>query len=606
MIRLLLSLFALAVALPLHAQLHNTTIPVTTTTDEFNQSPNTTCSLREAVQSSLIDADFGGCVASRPYDTALEVISVPPGTYNLTRTGAGPDDDVNGTDDLDLRSNLRIDGSGPANTIIRISGIQGRVMHVLNNATVTIQDVTLRDGNVPSGRAGGGLRSEPGTTTTLTNVTVGLNTADGNAGGILNRGTMTISNSAITNNQALNASSGGGGGGVYNDAGATLAVNNSLVQGNSVDGAPDAHVSGGGLFHGGFGLTLSGTVVDGNTVTGTFVEGGGLAKVGAGTLVISRSTFSGNLAQHGFGGLADGGGASVGPDDISTTLFFGNTAEGEGGGLHCDGCKVTSSLFDSNEARGAFSSGGGIDARDARIANTTIVGNRANSGGGVHLVASNASTASLVNSTVVDNSANVDGGGVAAAEIAGTGVIHIDGSTITGNTSNIDGSSGGAGGGLFIESGADVRLANTVLADNLENGIGNHDDCDGTLTSPTFNLVQQASGCTLSGGTGNLFNQTAGLAALADNGGPAVGAVNATVQRPMLTRLPLDSSVLIDAGDPTGCKDNAKNLFLALDQLGQDRTVDGPDADNTAECDIGAVESQPDRLFANGFELRNP
>jgi hypothetical protein len=57
------------------------------------------------------------------------------------------------------------------------------------------------------------------------------------------------------------------------------------------------------------------------------------------------------------------------------------------------------------------------------------------------------------------------------------------------------------------------------------------------------------------------------------------------------------------AGDPSGCKDG-NGASLALDQRGFVRTIDGPDADAVATCDIGAIEagSFEDLIFRNGFE----
>jgi len=208
----------------------------------------------------------------------------------------------------------------------------------------------------------------------------------------------------------------------------------------------------------------------------------------------------------------------------------------------------------------------------------------------------------LVNSNVVDNHTDGSGGGICVntSSLASTVIAN---STITGNQSDADGVGGGAGGGVSVGNGTTLELNNTIVAGNLENGAGDHDDCDGTIASLGQVLVQQSSGCLVTGGAGNLIGVDPLLDALDDNGGPAVGASNADVTTALLTRLPLNGSPLIDAGDPAGCKDDNGDA-LDWDQRGFVRTVDGPDGDTTATCDIGAAEfgSLLDSIFADNFD----
>jgi hypothetical protein len=199
------------------------------------------------------------------------------------------------------------------------------------------------------------------------------------------------------------------------------------------------------------------------------------------------------------------------------------------------------------------------------------------------------------------NEADGDGGGIYFSG-AGAGLQQVRSSTIVGNTSNADTIGGGSGGGLFYDSG-NPQLANSVIAGNVEGGIGTHDDCDGTFASAGYVLVQNGNGCTIQGGTGNQIDVNASLGAVAANGGPTVGASNATVTASMLTRLPLSGSPLVDAGNPAGCTDD-NGQILGTDQRGFSRAADGPDGGSVATCDIGAAEfgSVPDSIFANDFE----
>ena len=77
-------------------------------TDEFGIGAS--CSLREAIQAANTDAAFGGCSAGGGDDT----ITLPAGTYTLTLLGAN--DDLNQSGDLDIRTNITINGAGAAST----------------------------------------------------------------------------------------------------------------------------------------------------------------------------------------------------------------------------------------------------------------------------------------------------------------------------------------------------------------------------------------------------------------------------------------------------------------------------------------------------------
>jgi CSLREA domain-containing protein len=592
-------------------------IDVNTSADEYDiASPNGNCSLREAVQSFNDAADRGGCTHTGLYGISNR-INLATTTYTLSRIGI--DDDANLTSDLDILVNLTIVGAGAGNTFITGSGgYSGRIVHVLNGANVHLQDLTLKGGNVPNGRAGGGLRSEPGTTTTLDGVVVGLNVADGNAGGILNRGTMTLVDSAVTNNDVLNAFQGGGG--IFNDDDATLTLTGSRVLGNTVrngDGIPDS-ASGCGIYSDvGSTLTLTNTTVADNEADPTLIapnysEGGGVYAEAA-TVSIFQSTISGNSvkALKAFGGgLALANSVTV----ISRTLISGNSINttgfdvGGGGGVYAGGASflMLDSIVDGNESHVGGSAndggGGGIELGIGTVINSTISNNRAfgdlqsGLGGGIYMGLGTA----LVNSTVVNNAADGHGGGI-YLEGNADNPAQVRSSTIVGNTSNADNVAGGAGGGVFVDSGSPV-FANTVLAGNVEGGIGSHDDCDGTFNG-RYLLVQNDSGCTILAGTGNQTDVDAKLGALAANGGPIVGASNATVSATMLTRVPLSGSALVDAGDPNGCTDDNAEI-LAADQRGFSRSVDGPDGNATATCDIGASEfgAVLDAIFVDDFE----
>src|SRR6266540_3679484 len=84
------------VALLLPASSSAATIAPTITTDEYsNPTPDTGCSLREAVASIDGGSDFGGCIASGTYGTA-DTIRLPAGNYALTIVPTGSNDNASG------------------------------------------------------------------------------------------------------------------------------------------------------------------------------------------------------------------------------------------------------------------------------------------------------------------------------------------------------------------------------------------------------------------------------------------------------------------------------------------------------------------------------
>jgi CSLREA domain-containing protein len=99
-------LFGSAVAIVAFALTANVaeaaTITVTTNLDEFDSTPNGTCSLREAIEAANTNSDFGGCAAAPgdPYGADTIVFDIT-GPINLTiAPNASNDDNAGG--DLDI------------------------------------------------------------------------------------------------------------------------------------------------------------------------------------------------------------------------------------------------------------------------------------------------------------------------------------------------------------------------------------------------------------------------------------------------------------------------------------------------------------------------
>ena len=136
--RTLAGLLICACALP--ATAGAATIEVTTHKDELDGTPDSNCSLREAVQAANSNTAVGGCPkGGGPSDT----ITLEGGRYSLKIPTTNEDANVNG--DLDVDGNgdkLIFRGEGAASTDIRTS---------LADRIVDIHDATPRD-----------LREDPG------------------------------------------------------------------------------------------------------------------------------------------------------------------------------------------------------------------------------------------------------------------------------------------------------------------------------------------------------------------------------------------------------------------------------------------------------------
>src|SRR5262249_32042318 len=142
-------------------------------------------------------------------------------------------------------------------------------------------------------------------------------------------------------------------------------------------------------------------------------------------------------------------------------------------------------------------------------------------GGGV-LLSGECVGIGIVNSTISSNRATGSGGGIYAATTGcSEGGFILDSVTIAENVADaVD------GGGIFTAFGFErkqLQVSSSIIADNANNG-DQAPDCGGVgIQSMGYNLIQNASGCEITGdATGNLLGVAAGLAPLQDNGGPTL------------------------------------------------------------------------------------
>ena len=181
--------------------------------------------------------------------------------------------------------------------------------------------------------------------------------------------------------------------------------------------------------------------------------------------------------------------------------------------------------------------GGGILNQGVlSVANSTIVGNSAESGGGIR----NDGTLSVTNSTISGNSGDSNGGGIYNA-LGGT--LSVTHSTIVGNAADADDNTVGYGGGIYTDGGGSTALHHTIVAGNLRGSAESEpDDLSGLVATASYNLVgdKRSSGGLVSGQNGNIVGvaDLSWLAPLDDYGGITK------------THALLPGSPAIDAGDP--------------------------------------------------------
>lgn len=339
------------------------------------------------------------------------------------------------------------------------------------------------------------------------------------------------------------------------------------------------------------------------------VNGSAPGQSGAGLFVASSTVYLTNVVVS--GNTADNGAGIAAPTSsniqLTNSLVAGNTAQYKGGGVQiANGSTVT--LIGSVVSGNSAARGGGVFAGytgTLAVSQSTISGNSAasastQSGGGIYGYRCN--KMSLVDTTVSGNSSTSKGGGIAAYNCP---LLAVN-STVAGNTSTDS-----FGGGIYIQKGDASLINSTISANHAQEGGGLHLATATTTLSNTIIsansvapayvagtdigasssiVVAQYSllGSALSSGvldpssSGNVFSDTPGLGPLQDNGGPTQ------------TMALLGGSPAIDAGSSALAKDGGTYLF-------SDQRLGFPRLQGSS-VDIGAVEYQPDRIFATAFE----
>ena len=389
------------------------------------------CSLRQAIA----DANALG---------GANTIDLPAGTYTLSIAPSGVDDVSSG--DLNITATggtTTIGGAGEASTIVQWSSLAtapDRVFSVASGASASISGLTIQHGQAQGSADGGGILDSG--TVSLDNVAVTGNRSGpvvmpnapgAGGGGIDVEGTATITDSTISDNSSgLNR-----GGGVRLGFGSTPTM---TITGSTITGNTSTTNGGGGIVTDGTGMA---TITDSTVSANVSVDGGGINEEGGGPVVIDNTTVSGNSspASNGLGGgISEEGGGTI---TINQSTIENNTSGGSGGGITQEGggaVTVTqSTIADNTSAQGGgIAEEGGDPPSSAAPAftliNDTITGNRATSAklGGGGLLNDGGGTEVFVNTTVADNSAAAGQGGDVQTDTQGIGKLDLTNTIIAG------------------------------------------------------------------------------------------------------------------------------------------------------------------------------
>ncbi len=441
-------------------------------------------------------------------------------------------------ENVEITRSVTLVGAGAGLTVID-GQLTDTVVLINNGATVSISGVTIQNGDTSGADGGGGLLNESGIVT-VANSTIQNNVAL-NGGGISNKGTMVLDNVTVRNNAAeeivgnvsvceLECS----GGGILNSG--TLTIISSAIHDNTAN-------FGGGLYSKGV-LTAIDVEIYENSVSNTVPSadsfGGGAYNMG--TMTLADSMVRDNNAPFGAGILNEG------TLTISGSDLYGNIASTRGGGIHnfFNLTVETSNIYENEAGSGG---GGGISSEggEVLVQQTAVYNNSATGSGGgiVHNVTLGTNSFEIVNSTISGNSTQGAGGGLRNTGVATTTLSFV---TMRNNQAIVVN-----GQTLSVIAGT-VTVGNSVIATNQMKP-----NCSGTLTSQGYNIANDGS-CGLNG-TADLPNTTPLLGPLQDNGGST------------LTHALLVGSPAIDSG--SGCP--------ATDQRGVTRPFG-------STCDRGAYE----------------
>lgn len=382
------------------------------------------CTLRNAINLVNGNTPTGACIAtgiSGPTPPQIKFSLATPATIVLGSS-------------LVPRTDVAI--IGPGRDLLTISGNDSvRIFGTLSSsgAELLLEDLTLAHGQAPSGYAGGAIDNCCGHAVTLQRVNLHDNHSDFAGGAISSATDITISDSSLYNNSVAKAS---GiylvmGGAIYHQFG-TAALDRVVLRENtagSVSSGSEPGYGGAIAIKDGASMSITdSTIADNHALalaqhTGSNPRPNGLGGQGGGlfvggTLVLERSTISGNNASFQGGGLFNIADSTLINATLANNRISGSTAPVQGGGIF-------------NAAGNGFGYGVKLG-----LTNTTVFANSAGNGGGLYNARVTASDTELANSAFGDSGSGQAGGDI----------VNASGAALNGQSTLVE--SGSSAGGL--------------------------------------------------------------------------------------------------------------------------------------------------------------
>ena len=224
----------------------------------------------------------------KSFHKAYQLLPVGGGTINLTGTFDWTNTEESGDASLTgytLGKNLNIIGQGADQTIIQAhpnpNTVNSRVFTILSGFTVTVENVTIRNGRVAN----------------LDNTF-----SSANGGAILNNGVLTLSYCRFSENYAIAGPSlsGGMGGAIYHEVSNTLNINSCTFDYNQANNGGALQNNFSGTTACKFNITNS-TFAYNKQLATVATVGGGAVRIGNGANIITNCTFYSNELSSGTG-----------------------------------------------------------------------------------------------------------------------------------------------------------------------------------------------------------------------------------------------------------------------------------------------------------------
>jgi len=303
---------------------YNVTAPNLVVNTTGDDDGSVTCTSLASTTSNTTDGNNGGTPGTCTLRDALNTASgLGAGTIYFDTT-------------VFAASNL---ASNPAANTIAVNVPSYGTLNLQSNTTIqgptsgsgaTLTNLVTVDGGGSSVSGNGTIFYVPGSGTAINNLNInnGYASNGGSGGAITNAGSITVSGSAFTGNQAT-----GSGGGIFNTFGSSLTVANSTFSSNSATGG-----NGGGIDSGCGNTTVSNSTFYQNSAANGGNGQGGAVNVdnnGPCTLTVNSSTIVGNSTDNSnpFDGYGGGGGGIYSVQALlylTNNIIAGNTINGAG------------------------------------------------------------------------------------------------------------------------------------------------------------------------------------------------------------------------------------------------------------------------------------